>query len=87
MPFGHVACIPLLVRPDPYGEMFQNSTNRHPLFDRASTPTTSHPTLQAPATFTVTGIGPLSVSPETIGSPAYSIRAGGGDHVLRDEPL
>ena len=27
-PFGHVACIPLLVRPDPYGEMFQTSTNR-----------------------------------------------------------
>src|SRR5271166_6601590 len=51
-------------------------------FDRASTPTTSHPILQAPATFTVTGIGPLSVSPETIGAAAYSIRAGDGDHVL-----
>jgi hypothetical protein len=45
--------------------MFQTSTNRQPFFDRATTPPTSHPTLQALATFAGTGIGPISVSPET----------------------
>ncbi|MGA2705853.1 MAG: hypothetical protein ABSH35_32820 [Isosphaeraceae bacterium] len=34
--------------------MFQTSTNRQPLFDGATTPPTSHPTLHALATFAVT---------------------------------
>jgi len=65
--------------------MFQTSINRPPFFDRATTPPTSHPTLQPLATFAVTGIGPISVSPETIESTPHSIKAGGGDPLLRDE--
>ena len=46
--------------------MFQTSTNRQPLFVKATTAPTSHPTLHALATFAGTGIGPISSLPSII---------------------
>src|SRR5512135_3478170 len=65
---GHGARVPLLVRRDPYGEMFQTSTSRQPRAVSPTTPPTSQPTLQARVTFSGTGIGPIARSPERIGS-------------------